>query len=173
MQLADVALELLPLAGELVGVLGVAFDQVADREDELGLEQVDLLDGAGEDAGPMAAGAVADDDELELAGVVVDPQVGPGIAILHGDEKVAEGRQPGVAGQDAPRRSAGKQRWRPGRDVSWRGPSIVATPLHLRGHCVLRGECYFFHRRLRRGRRETRISNYVIPALGGSHAKSG
>src|SRR5439155_18533092 len=78
----DVALELAPLAGQALLVFGVALDEVAHADDELRLEQVELLDGAGKDPGAMAPGPVADDGELELGGVVVEPQVGDGVALL-------------------------------------------------------------------------------------------
>src|SRR5262249_48878563 len=45
------------------------------------------------------AGAVADDDELEVAGVVVEAQVGPGVAVLHFDLEVAGRRSLVVARQ--------------------------------------------------------------------------
>jgi hypothetical protein len=79
LQLGDVALEFFPLLGQLAGVGLVAFDQVAHGEDELGLEQVQLLDGEGKDPGPVAAGPVADDGELEVGGVVVKAEVVPGV----------------------------------------------------------------------------------------------
>src|SRR5262249_14104176 len=71
----------------------VALNEVADGEDEFRLEQVDLLDGPGEDLLAVPAGAVADDDELEVLGVVVESQVRPGVALLGLDlQWIGEGR---------------------------------------------------------------------------------
>ena len=95
LQAADVALELLPLGGQAVGVLGVAFDEIADGEDELRLEEVQLLDGLGKDSRTMAAGAIADDGKAKLTGFVVQPQIGPGIAFLHLDLKSVPEAAPG------------------------------------------------------------------------------
>ena len=83
LQAADVALELAPLGWRSrLCRSRVALDQVADGEDELRLQEVELLDGLREDAGAVAAGAVADDGEVEVGGVVVQPQVSPGVTAL-------------------------------------------------------------------------------------------
>jgi len=54
----------------------VPFDEVADGHDELGLQQVHLLHGAGEDLLAVPAGAVGHDGELELIRVRVQLQAG-------------------------------------------------------------------------------------------------
>jgi len=64
------------------GLIRVAFDEIADANDKLGLQQVELLDRLAEDAGTMAAGAITDDGEAEVVGIIVEAQVGPRIAVL-------------------------------------------------------------------------------------------
>src|SRR5262249_48079435 len=82
LELLDVAPELAPLLDPRWGRVGAALDQVADAHYELGLEQVELLDGPAEDAGAVSAGPVADDGELELVLVAVEAQVSPRVEPL-------------------------------------------------------------------------------------------
>jgi hypothetical protein len=78
-QFVDERVKFVPFAIELVLVFGITFDEVADGEDELGLEEVELFDGAGEDAWSMVAGSVGEDGELEIIGIIVQVQMCPGI----------------------------------------------------------------------------------------------
>ena len=77
-QAGDDVLEFVPLVVELGLVFGVALDQVADAHDERRLQEVHLGDGRLEDARTGAAGAVADDDEVEVLRGVVRVEARPG-----------------------------------------------------------------------------------------------
>ena len=82
LQFFDVTVELLPLRFELFVRLLAAFDQIADRQHELRLQQVEPSDGLREHLGPMAARSVADDGKLELGRVVVRLERRPRVALL-------------------------------------------------------------------------------------------
>src|SRR5262249_55912173 len=84
-------------------------------------------DGAGEDLFAMVAGAVADDRELKVIRVVVQLQVGPGIARLGLDLKLLDGgialgrrklREGDGRDEDGCRGCAHEQSF---HEVSWRG----------------------------------------------------
>jgi len=91
LQLLHVPVELRPLGVEHLRLDRVPLDQVADRHHELGLEQVHLLHGAGEDLVAVPAGPVGDDDELELVRVGVWLEVRPRVLVFGGDLQVAAG----------------------------------------------------------------------------------
>jgi hypothetical protein len=65
LHLIDEAEEFFPLALDLVDILGIALDQVADGDDELRPEQVDVADPMHPHAGTMAASAVGHHDKVE------------------------------------------------------------------------------------------------------------
>src|SRR5205085_3574685 len=99
-QLGNPAVELLPALVDLVDVVA-ALDQVADGDDEFGLEDVQLIDRLLEHTGPRPAGAVGDDGEAESLGVVVEFEVVPGVDRLLLDLQVGGGTA--AAGRRRPR----------------------------------------------------------------------
>ena len=82
LQLVDEAVEFLPLRLEDLRTLVTALDQVAHRHHKSRLQQVELLDRLGEDVGPMAASAVADEGELKIVIVRIDFQMADRIAFF-------------------------------------------------------------------------------------------
>src|SRR5207302_1905138 len=74
LELVRVALEFAPFADDLWGIFAVPFDEIADGNDELGLQQIQLFHGLGKYTGPMATGAIADDGKLERGGFVIQPR---------------------------------------------------------------------------------------------------
>src|SRR5207244_3970315 len=93
--------ELLPhlLDGGLL--VAVALDEVADGEDELRLQQVELVDGLRKNLRPVPAGAVADDGKAE--DLVVErlgrPRLRPGRVELDFAEGGGGPRGPGDQGR--------------------------------------------------------------------------
>src|SRR5262249_26241762 len=69
------------------GDIFAGLNEITDGDDELGLEDVELLDGAFKDAGAGAAGAVGDDGEAERGRVVVEFQMVPGVLVFGLDDK--------------------------------------------------------------------------------------
>ena len=106
------------------------------------LDQVETVDGPGEDAGPVAAGAVADDGELEVGGVVVEPQVRPRVAALDRHAQVRRGVGLGRPLAAGPPGGAGEQ----ADDEEPQEPSIHLTPSTGAGpppgvRTIARGPC--------------------------------
>ncbi len=89
----DDRFELGPFESPLSRVFGIAFDEVTDGEDELGLHEVDLFDSPAEDTRPSASGSVGDDHKLKVFALVVELQVGPRVAV--------SGLDPDMFGQGA------------------------------------------------------------------------
>jgi hypothetical protein len=81
-ELVDEPQKLTPLAFDLVNIFGVTLDQVADRNDELGPQQVEIPHALHPHARPMATGAVGHHGKLKSIGVaqhwLIRPR--PGVA---------------------------------------------------------------------------------------------
>ena len=91
LELVDEAVEFLPFRRELHFGFLAPFDEIADRQDERSrLEQIQLLDRpAKRPRGRWPAGAIADDGELKLGGIVIVAQMGDRIAFVPGKEGLA------------------------------------------------------------------------------------
>src|SRR5262245_52773553 len=89
LQLFHLAVDVVPGASQLAFILGIALDQIADRQDESGLQEIEPRDSAAEDTAAMAARAVADHGEVENLRRVGQTQVRPRIALLDADAQLA------------------------------------------------------------------------------------
>ncbi len=96
MQPGGEALKFLPLRENPVAVGGVPFDQIADRQDKLRLQEVDLFDRPRKNLLAMPAGPIANDDELKVVGRVIELEVAPRVAIFRLDAEIGIGSRSGL-----------------------------------------------------------------------------
>ncbi|SVB98522.1 uncharacterized protein METZ01_LOCUS251376 [marine metagenome] len=59
-------------------IFGIPVDEITHADDKFGPEQIQAVDGVGKNPAPSAPRAIGDNGKLEVSGVRVEVQVGPG-----------------------------------------------------------------------------------------------